>query len=166
MILVLANTFCCAKCSLPFTYLGLPLSLTQPFTQDAREGWFAPLCSLIRLGVWSWPILFFSGLPTFNMCTFRLPKIMIKQINKFRRHCFWWGTDINAKSPPKTAWEMVCQINSYGGLGVLNLRTHNEALLLKHLHKFFNQLDLPWVLSWPDHDMLLIMLIICILISN
>ena len=39
-----------------------------------------------------------------------------------------------------------------GGLGVLNLKTQNEALLLKHLHKFFNRLDIPWVqLVWEKH---------------
>jgi len=35
------------------------------------------------------------------------------------------------------------------GLGVINLRLQNDALLLKHLHKFYNQADLPWVqLVW------------------
>jgi hypothetical protein len=51
--------------------------------------------------------------------------------------------DINAKSPPKVAWEMVCQPKEEGGLGVLNLQTHNEALLLKHFHKFYNKIDIP-----------------------
>lgn len=44
---------------------------------------------------------------------------------------------------------MICFPKPEGGLGVLNLRTHNEGLLLKHLHKFFNRLDIPWVhLVW------------------
>jgi len=39
-----------------------------------------------------------------------------------------------------------------GGLGVLNLRTQNEALLMKHLHKFFNRKDIPWVqLIWEKY---------------
>ena len=39
-----------------------------------------------------------------------------------------------------------------GGLGVLNLRTQNEALLMKHLHKFFNRKDIPWVqLIWENY---------------
>jgi hypothetical protein len=29
------------------------------------------------------------------------------------------------------------------GLGVLDLKTQNEALLIKNLHKFFNRLDIP-----------------------
>jgi len=39
-----------------------------------------------------------------------------------------------------------------GGLGVINLQTHNEALILKHLHNFFNKSNLPWVeLIWDKH---------------
>ena len=62
------------------------------------------------------------------------------------------GPDINAKKPPKAAWELVCLPKKQGGLGVLNLRTQNKALLLKHLHKFFNRLDIPWAkLVWELH---------------
>jgi len=62
------------------------------------------------------------------------------------------GADINVKNPPKAAWELVCLPKKEGGLGVLNLRTRNEALLLKHLHKFFNRADIPWVqLIWEVH---------------
>lgn len=32
-----------------------------------------------------------------------------------------------------------------GGLEVLNLRTQNEALLLKNLDKFFKRKEVPWV---------------------
>ena len=35
---------------------------------------------------------------------------------------------------------------------MINLRVHNEALLLKFLHKFYNKLDVPWVnLTWDNH---------------
>jgi hypothetical protein len=38
------------------------------------------------------------------------------------------------------------------GLGVINLRRQNEALLLKNLHKFFNKEDLPWLkLLWSQY---------------
>jgi len=32
-----------------------------------------------------------------------------------------------------------------GGLGIKDLYLQNEALLLKHLHKFYNKAHLPWV---------------------
>jgi hypothetical protein len=32
---------------------------------------------------------------------------------------------------------------------VLNLSAQNDCLLMKHLHKFYNHADIPWVgLSW------------------
>ena len=56
------------------------------------------------------------------------------------------------KEMAKAAWPMVCIPKCEGGLGVLNIQTQNEALLLKHLDKFFNKRDLPWVkLIWDKH---------------
>ena len=47
---------------------------------------------------------------------------------------------------------MVCLPKEEGGLGVINLKTHIEALLLKNLHKFYNKLDIPRVnLVWEKH---------------
>lgn len=47
---------------------------------------------------------------------------------------------------------MVCKSKEEGGLGVLNLKTQSEALLLKHLNKFFNKEDIPWVsLVWESY---------------
>ena len=47
---------------------------------------------------------------------------------------------------------MVCKPKNKGGLGVLNLRIQNEALLMKFLHKFYNKLDIPWVqLTWDGY---------------
>lgn len=47
---------------------------------------------------------------------------------------------------------MVCIPKEQGGLGVLNLRTQNECLLLKHLHKFYNRANVPWMqLVWDRY---------------
>jgi hypothetical protein len=47
---------------------------------------------------------------------------------------------------------MVCLPKSEGGLRVLNLETHNEVLLLKNLHKFYNRADILWVhLVWEKY---------------
>lgn len=43
------------------------------------------------------------------------------------------------------AWEIACRRKEDGGLGNINLRTQNMTLLLKSLHKFYNNLDLLWV---------------------
>jgi len=37
-------------------------------------------------------------------------------------------------------------------LGIINLRSQNKTLLLKHLDKFYNRKDIPWVkLIWNAH---------------
>lgn len=39
-----------------------------------------------------------------------------------------------------------------GGLGVTNVTTHNNAILLKFLHKFYSKADIPWVnLVWENY---------------
>lgn len=47
---------------------------------------------------------------------------------------------------------MVCKPNKEGGLGVLQLNTQNDAMLMKFLHKFYNKEDLSWVhLLWDNY---------------
>jgi hypothetical protein len=47
---------------------------------------------------------------------------------------------------------MVCVPKEEGGLGVINLEKHNQALLMKNLDKFFNHKDTPWVsLIWEKY---------------
>ena len=43
------------------------------------------------------------------------------------------------------AWDKVCQPKEKGGLGVLDIASHNKCLLVKHVDKFLNQQDIPWV---------------------
>ena len=44
---------------------------------------------------------------------------------------------------------MVMLPKKEGGLGVMDLRKQNEALLMKNWHKFYSRLDIPWVnLVW------------------
>lgn len=155
----LARTFGCQTGSFPFTYLGLPMGLTKPKVDD-----FLPLISKCekRLSFIS-PFLNQAGrleltnsvltaLPTYTICSIVLPKAVIKQIDKYRKHYLWRGAEANAKKVAKAAWPIVSTPKEEGGLGVLNLQTHNEALILKHLHKFFNRCNLPWVeLIWDKH---------------
>jgi len=79
------------------------------------------------------------------MCTFAHQGAVIDQIDKYRKHCLWRGNDINHRINFKAAWPTVSKPNKIGGLGVIDLRTQNEALLIKNLHKFFNRVDVPWV---------------------
>jgi hypothetical protein len=107
---ILAQTFGCAKGSLPFTYLGLPLSLTRPPVAD-----YCPLVNkcerrltsissfLSEAGRLQMTNAVITALPTYTMCTYLLPKTVIKQINKFRKHCLWRGSDMSCKKPLKAS---------------------------------------------------------------
>ena len=61
------------------------------------------------------------------------------------------GSDSNAKMKPLVAWLKCCKPKK-SGLGIINLRSQNSALLLKHLDKFYNKKEIPWVkLIWHAH---------------
>jgi len=92
---VLSRTFGCSKGSLPFTYLGLPLSITRPRAQD-----FMPLITkcerrlsgissfLNQAGRLQMTNAVLSSLPTFFMWTLPVFKIINKKIHKFRNTIF------------------------------------------------------------------------------
>jgi hypothetical protein len=78
-----------------------------------------------------------SPLSTFFMSTIKLPPSIIKQIDKYREYCMWRGSNLNAKKTPlAAAWTLATRPKKEGGLGILNLQTWNDALLMKNLHKF------------------------------
>lgn len=152
----LARTLGCKVGSMPFTYLGLPLGTTKPTVMD-----FFPILTRIEkrlMGInkllnYSGRLLMvnsvLSALPTFYMCTLRISSSIIKQIDRYRMHELWDGGDINRKCSCLVAWKKACRPKDQGGLGIINLRAQNNALLLKFLDKFYNNHNLPWVqLTW------------------
>jgi hypothetical protein len=48
------------------------------------------------------------------------------------------NSDYNGKSKPLVAWEKCTKPKRKRRLGVINLRSQNKALHLKHLDKFYN----------------------------
>jgi hypothetical protein len=148
----LAKTFGCEVREMPFTYLGLPLGTTKPSVQD-----FSPLVYKVerRLNGVSRFLSYqgrlvlvnsvFSALPTFYLCTLQIPPTVLDQIDKYRKSCLWKGGDINRKGGFLAAWEVACLSKNEGGLGIIDLRKQNSALLLKYLDKFYNQANIPWV---------------------
>jgi hypothetical protein len=156
---ILARTLNYQTGSMPFIYLGVPLGLSKP-----RICHFLPLIQRIERRLSCTSALLsqagrlelvnsvFSALPTFLMCTLKIPAATVKMIDVFRRHCLWRGNDVNSNRSALAAWCMITQPKSNGGLGVVRLETHNKALLLKFVHKFFNNHDLPWVnLVWNNY---------------
>lgn len=155
----LARTFGCSKGTFPFTCLDLPFGITKPRVQD-----YLPLVNkcerrlasvstfLSQAGRLELTNAVFSALPAFYMCTLAIPKTVIKQIDKYRKHCLWRGLDVNGRGQPKAAWTMICNTKEEGGLGVINVEEQNKALLLKNLHKFFNKAEIPWVkMIWEKY---------------
>jgi len=91
----------------------------------------------------------FSALPAFYMCSLKIPPQVIKQIDIFRKHCLWSKGDINRRGSRLVAWEFACKPKDQGGLGIIDIQSQNEALLMKFLDKFYNNHDIPWVkLTW------------------
>jgi hypothetical protein len=132
---------------MPFTYLGVPLGLSKP-----KICHFLPLIHRIEKRLSCTSALLsqagrlelvnsvFSALPTFLMCTLKIPVTTVKKIDSYRKHCLWRGNDVNSKKPALAAWSMITQTKKNGGLGVVRLETHNKAMLLKFLHA-------PWLLK-------------------
>lgn len=158
-IQILASTFGCQIGSMPFTYLGLPMGTTKPRIDD-----LSPMMDQIerRLSACStW--LFFSRrleminsaitpITTYTLGTTKIPKGAIDNIDRARKQCLWRGSDPEAKGGNLVAWPTVMKLKEKGGLGVINLRLQNDALLMKHLHKFYNKMDVPWVqLIWEKY---------------
>jgi hypothetical protein len=152
----LALTFGCSVGTFPFTYLGLPMGTTKPKFED-----LTPMMDRVERklsGCTTW--LSYSGrlqmlnaalapIITYAMCTIRLPRGVIDNIDRMREQCLWRGNTEKKKGGNLVAWEIVQKPKEKGGLGVLNLKLQNDALLLKHLHKFYNRDSLPWVdLVW------------------
>ena len=135
----MASIFGCSIGSMPFTYLGLPLGTSRPSLND-----FMPLVSKVERNLSSTlSLMSYAGkltllnttitsLLSYAMCTLKFSLKLIEILDKIRRRCLWVKkTDQGEKSNSLAAWDMVCKPKNKGGLGVINLKIQNEALLLK-----------------------------------
>jgi len=74
---------------------------------------------------------------------------VIKQIDIYRKHCLWSKGDISRRGSCLVAWETACKPKDQGGLGIIDIKSQNNALLMKFLDKFYNKAEIPWVhLTW------------------
>jgi hypothetical protein len=93
-----------------------------------------------------------SSLPTYFMCSVQVPVEVLEYIDKARRNCLWRKSGSNDRYQLLVAWRKCTRPKKKGGLGMINLRSQNVALLIKHLDKFYNRRDIPWVtLIWNTY---------------
>jgi hypothetical protein len=93
-----------------------------------------------------------SAMPNHIMGAMKLHVTHIDHIEKASRNFLWHGKDIHKSGSCLVKWEKVCLPKKSGGLGVLDLKQQNRALMIKNLYKFYNCRDIPWVqLIWRAH---------------
>ena len=94
-----------------------------------------------------------TSIALYSMCSLQIPNKILEHIQKIRRHCLWDKKTEHGKTCNSlAAWDRVCRPKKKGGLGVLNLKIQNEALLLKFQDTFYNKVDTPWVtLLWNSY---------------
>jgi hypothetical protein len=144
---------------MPFTYLGLPLGTTKPRIIDLMPlaCWLDRrlACSSCFLSQGDRLQLINSALasmPLHFLCSLQLQVGFTNQMDRILRQCLWRDNVDGSPKPSLAAWEIICMPKDKGGLGVVNFQKQNAALLIKHLDKFYNHSDIPWVhLLWSAH---------------
>ena len=134
----LALTFGCQIASMPFSYLGLPMGTTKPTMED-----LTPLMDIVERCLSAcYSLLSYSSrlemvnsvitpTVTYALCSMKLPVGVIENIDRSRKQCLWRGNNATKKGGNLAAWSLVQKPKDKGGLGVINLRLQNDALLLK-----------------------------------
>jgi hypothetical protein len=107
----LAQTFGRQIGSYPFTYLGLPLGPNKsyvddllPLVQRIERRLVSTSNFLNQVGRLEMVNSVLAALSTFFMSIIKLQLTIINMIGKYRKHCFWRGSDLNDKKPPLAAW--------------------------------------------------------------
>ncbi|CAJ2669420.1 unnamed protein product [Trifolium pratense] len=138
--------------SLPFKYLGVPLTSKKLFIHH-----YMPLVDRIveHIRTWSAKLLSHAGrLQLISGVTFAvanywmqclpLPKKVIHKIDAICRSFLWTGgAVVTSKSP--VAWKHVCAPKAQGGLNLLSLEEWNRANLTKLLWNIHNKADSLWI---------------------
>jgi hypothetical protein len=149
---VLSSQIQCSIASMPFPYLGIPMGTTKPTIRDLSpltdriERRLTASASFLSYGdrlILVNSVL--SSMPIHYLSTLHIPDGAIEVIDRARRNCLWRKKKDDDKAHSLASWEMICKPKNKGGLGIINLKIQNKCLMLKQLHKFYNNVDLPWV---------------------
>jgi hypothetical protein len=90
--------------------------------------------------------------PMFAMCSLKAPITFFAHFENSKRQFLWADKEDKIKGNFLASWKMLYKPKEQEGVGVLDLRAHNIAVLLKNLHKLYNYHDLPRVnLIWQAY---------------
>lgn len=140
MLNAMTNAFGCKIGTLPIMYLGLPLCMGLP----KRRMW-DPVVEGIERKLSSWKRKYLSlgarltliksvlsSIPIYFLPCFKCLKAVVKRIDKLRCE-FLWNDTVEKRKFHLVRWDIVCQPDACGGLGIQSLALMNEALLGKWL---------------------------------
>jgi hypothetical protein len=134
-----ASIFRCKLGKFPLRYLGLPLSDVGLKKQD----WDFLLtkfekrlqgCKGNMLSIGGQLTLLnsvLSSIPLYTLSIYKISQTVLDQIDKIRRRFLWQGADGSKKKYFLVNWYRACLAKEFGGLGILDLKQMNIALMLK-----------------------------------
>jgi hypothetical protein len=157
-ISLLAESFGCQVASLPFTYLGFPLGTARPQLQDLMplvfrlERRLTSISHFLSQGARLQLVdSALSSMSVYFLCSLSLPPGILKPMERILRQVLW-SDDIDHPKQSLAAWEMLTKPKDKGGVGIVNFKKKNDALLMKYLDKFYNRANVPWVkLIWSSY---------------
>lgn len=149
------------RSTFPIKYLGLPLTYKRLRRVD-----YQPLLEKVggRLAGWQGRLLTPAGrttlvksvltsIPIYYLTIFKPPKMVLRALDRCRRHFLWAGNENVSGGKCKISWDKVCRPAQLGGLGVLNLTNFVAALRLRWLWQSWKSPSKPWVgLDTPCDD--------------
>ena len=141
----------CRVGTLPSQYLGLPLGAPNraPYIWDGVEERVRR-----RLALWKRQYISKGGrvtlikstlasMPIYQMSIFRMPKVVVRRIEKVQRDFLWGGGNMERKVH-LVKWEVVCTDKDKGGLGLRKLALLNKALLGKWIWRYAGEKNILW----------------------
>lgn len=93
-----------------------------------------------------------SAVPLYAFSLYKVPSTILKSIDQLRCRFLWQGGNRTRKKYALVKWSVISLAKEYGGLGVLDLRDMNNALLLKWWWKYKDPTyDSSWKNPYPPY---------------
>jgi hypothetical protein len=131
--------------SLPFNYLGVPISKGRP-----KVAYLQPVADKIKAKLAAWKASLLSiarriqlvrsvvqSMLVYSISIYAWPISLLRDLERWIKNFIWSG-DINQRKLVTVAWKKVCKPLAQGGLSIRSLVTLNEASNLKLCWELFN----------------------------